>query len=68
MTSPQRRLLHAANRLALRPVLIARARITSKCAFCGCEIAPGVEYRNAGTLKAHEICFQALVGESKHWR
>ena len=68
MTSPQRRLRHATNRLALRPVVIATVRLTAKCAFCACDIMPGVEYRNAGTLKAHEICFQALVGERKNWR
>jgi len=68
MTPRQKRLVHAINRLALGRLLTATNRLSAKCALCACDIGQGLEYRNAGTLKAHEICFRALAQEAKNWR
>lgn len=68
MKPRRRRLVHAINRLALARLVRATGRLSAKCALCTCDITQGTEYRNAGTLKAHEICFQALAQQAKTWR
>jgi hypothetical protein len=68
MTQRKRRLLAAVNRLALRPLHTASARLNAECTFCTLAIRAGDAYRSAGSLKAHEPCFRALAQEIKSWR
>jgi hypothetical protein len=59
----KRMLQRMCNRLALRPVQVARG--THSCIFCGQPINPGDTYRNAGYAAAsHEDCFHAVAFRS----
>jgi hypothetical protein len=59
---PKQRIRAALNRFALTKTRTCQAG-ERKCCFCGHAIQPGDQYRNASTIRTHEICFQAVARE-----
>lgn len=43
-------------RLARKPVKVARRLLTKNCALCGQAITPSQQYQEAGQHKAHALC------------
>jgi hypothetical protein len=75
MPTPEaKRIRSAINRLALKPMSHCRAEPKGFiragdqrvcCCFCSCPVHYGEEYRNAGSIRAHEFCFKAVAQEYK---
>lgn len=75
MTPEAKRIRAAINRLALRPIqtclvgpgmrLVRRGDPKVCCCFCANAVKQFDQYRNAGSIRAHETCFKAVAEEYK---
>jgi len=74
MTTPRKRIQDAINRLALvqprecrkdAPKFLRRGDPQHCCCFCANAIHLYDQYRNAGSIRAHETCFKAVAEEYK---
>lgn len=66
MTTAQRRIQTACNRLAMCPIIKLRHihHGLFTCAFCNQPITGGESYRSSSSdLRAHDFCFKAVVKE-----
>lgn len=74
MTPEAKRIRSAINRFALThtsecrrdaPKFLRRGDPRHCCCFCSNAIHAGDQYRNAGSIRAHETCFKAVAEEYK---